>query len=183
MLWPSRRGLASLFTPALTVWSVPASSPSCHISPQDLPSVCTKTQHTTARLGSQQWSAQPLASPSISTHNPQNHAPVLAVPCCPPYHQSPSLQAGRLAPPTAPTLYNIPPCKGSRVSVPAIPFSPQASLAHSFRPKCKEHSSEASLTPALGGGELRPTSWGSSVCLHPQTPSTRRLRPQGPVCG
>lgn len=65
MLWPSRRGLASLFTPALTVWSVPASSPSCHISPQDLPSVCTKTQHTTARLGSQQWSAQPLACPSL----------------------------------------------------------------------------------------------------------------------
>lgn len=62
---PSRRDPSSLFVPALTVWFVPTSFPSCHISLRDLPFVCTKIQHTTAMLGSQQLFALFLVCPSL----------------------------------------------------------------------------------------------------------------------
>lgn len=54
MFYLSRRDLASLFVPALTVWFVPTSCPRRHISLQDLAFLCTKTQHMIVMLGSQQ---------------------------------------------------------------------------------------------------------------------------------
>lgn len=74
MLQPSRRDLASLQVFALTVCSVPTSFPSCHIFLRDLPFLCSKTQHTTVALGSQQLSALfpvcPSRGPASATQFP-----------------------------------------------------------------------------------------------------------------
>lgn len=56
-----QKGPCKLVRPVSTnAWSVPASSPSCHISPRS--SFCLHKDSThNCNVGSQQWSAQPLA--------------------------------------------------------------------------------------------------------------------------